>query len=83
MEKLTAFGMEIRKQALALEEDFPECGWFLDSIYEVLEEVGLDIPREGEYEDEEVNTILDTIYAKITAEDISDLELGTLIYSLL
>lgn len=83
MEKLAIFGNKVKTEALALEEDFPECGWFLDTIYEYLEEVGLDFPREGAYEDEEVNKILDTIYAKITAGDISDLELGTLVYSLL
>ena len=98
-EQLAALGAELRQQVTNYEivrewtikgayiktEDFADCGWMLDVIYEKLEELELDFPRaEGvPYEDDEVNTILDTIYASVTEEDLSDFELGSLVYSLL
>jgi hypothetical protein len=77
---LTVLGSELKKQFIPLGENFTECGWFLDIIYEILEELDLEFPREGGYSDSEVNNILNTIYIN---RDLADSDLGKLVYSIL
>lgn len=84
--QLAALGAKMRGHVNDYGEEFTDAGWMLDLIYEILDEEGLEHPRSidaGPYSAEEEIYILDTIYDSVVNKNMSNYDLGNLIYSLL
>lgn len=79
--KLTALGAKLREQVNHYGDEFMDCGWMLDIIYEELEKLKLKFPSEEAYSLKQTNSILKKIYTGVRKKNLSDSELGTLTYN--
>ncbi|CAB4125331.1 hypothetical protein UFOVP54_112 [uncultured Caudovirales phage] len=78
MKDFNEFGSVIKNYVEELAEDFIECAYFIDIIYELLDEYGLQSPREEDfiYSDDQIDVLLKLIVAN---KDLSDSALGKLV----
>lgn len=78
MKDFNEFGSVIKNYVEVLAEDFIECAYFIDIIYELLDEYGLQSPREEDfiYSDDQIDVLLKLIVAN---KDLSDSALGKLV----
>jgi hypothetical protein len=78
MKDFNEFGSVIKNYVEELAEDFVQCSYFVDIIYELLDEYKLQSPREEDfiYSDDQIDVLLKLIVAN---KDLSDSALGKLI----
>jgi hypothetical protein len=78
MKNFNEFGSVIKNYVEELAEDFVQCNYFVDIIYELLDEYELQSPREEDfiYSDEQIDVLLKLIVAN---KDLSDSALGKLV----
>jgi hypothetical protein len=78
MKDFNEFGSVIKNYVEDLAEDFLECTYFIDIIYELLDEYGVQSPRSEDfvYSDDQVNDLLQLI---VDNKQLSDSALGKLI----